>query len=114
VGDSGADGGFAVELPCGERRLSVQAPGFERLTTAVDACIARTEPLMLRLAPDASGPAYETVVRSKPAQPEVRLEREELTQTPGTLGDPLRAIESLPGVATVAWPAPIYAVRGSN
>jgi hypothetical protein len=38
----------------------------------------------------------------------------ELTTTPGALGDPFRTIESLPGVATVAWPAPIYAIRGSN
>jgi len=68
----------------------------------------------LRLAPSAGRPAFETVVRTKPIQPAVRLTQEELTQTPGTLGDPLRAIETLPGVATVAWPAPIYAVRGSN
>jgi len=114
VGDTDAQGGFDVELPCGRQRLSVQAPGFERLTTEVDVCDETAAPLTLRLAPDASGPAYETVVRSKPAQPQVRLEKEELLQTPGTLGDPLRVIETLPGVATVAWPAPIYAVRGSN
>ena len=42
------------------------------------------------------------------------LDQEEITRTPGTLGDPFRAIESLPGVAPIAWPPPIYAVRGSN
>ena len=114
VGDTDARGAFAVDVPCGHRRLTVQAPGFEPLTTEVDACAAPPEPLTLRLAPTASGRAYETVVRAKPTHPEVRLADEELTQTPGTLGDPFRAIESLPGVATVAWPAPVYAVRGSN
>ena len=37
-----------------------------------------------------------------------------MTRIPGTLGDPFRAIETLPGVATIAWPLPIYAVRGAN
>jgi hypothetical protein len=114
VGATSADGGFDVEIPCGRRRLSVQAPGFERLTTEVNVCDGNETRLTLRLTPDASLPAYETVVRSKPAHPEIRLTREELTQTPGTLGDPFRAIESLPGVTTVAWPAPVYTVRGSN
>jgi TonB-dependent receptor-like protein len=114
VGASDERGDFAVDVPCGQRRLSIQAPGFERLTAIVDACAGPAAPLTLRLMPAESGRSFETVVRSKPAQPEVRLEAEELTQTPGTLGDPFRAIESLPGVATIAWPAPVYAVRGSN
>ena len=41
VGATDADGGFDVELPCGRRRLTVQAPGFERLTTEVNVCDAR-------------------------------------------------------------------------
>ncbi|HXU04487.1 MAG TPA: TonB-dependent receptor [Polyangia bacterium] len=114
VGTTDAHGDFEVSVPCGHRRFTIQAPGFERLTTDVDVCVEAQPSLTLRLAPSTSGPAFETVVRSKPAQPEVRLAGEELIQTPGTLGDPFRAIESLPGVATIAWPAPIYAVRGSN
>jgi hypothetical protein len=115
VGSSDARGDFAVDVPCGPHRLSIQAPGYERVTTIVDGCAGPTAaPLTVRLPPAETGRSFETVIRSKPAHPEVRLEAEELTQTPGTLGDPFRAIESLPGVATVAWPAPIYAVRGSN
>jgi hypothetical protein len=114
VGGTDARGDFDVEIPCGHRRLTVQAPGFDRLTTEVDVCDDALKPLTLRLTPSAGRPSFETVVRTKPIQPAVRLSQEEITQTPGTLGDPLRAIETLPGVATVAWPAPIYAVRGSN
>ena len=114
IGASDARGDFAVDVPCGPRRLSIQAPGFERLVMIVDACAGAAAPLTLRLSPAESGGAFETVVRAKPAQPQIKLAAEELTQTPGTLGDPFRAIESLPGVATIAWPAPIYAVRGSN
>jgi hypothetical protein len=57
---------------------------------------------------------YETVVKAPTTQQHTRLEGAELRQMPGTLGDPFRAVESLPGVAAVAWPAPIYAVRGAN
>jgi hypothetical protein len=113
VGAADAQGGFAVDVPCGLRRLWIQAPGFEPLARTVDPC-ATAEPLVLRLAPAGTGQSFETVVRAKPTHPEVKLAAEELTQTPGTLGDPFRVIESLPGVATIQWPAPIYAVRGSN
>ncbi len=114
AGDSGARGDFDIAVPCGPRRLTVVAPGFAPLVTEVDACAPGAAPLALRLEPDLAAAKHETVVRAKPAQPAVRLSREELTQTAGTMGDPFRALESLPGVATVAWPAPIYAVRGSN
>jgi hypothetical protein len=114
LGDTDALGDFDMELPCGRRQLSVGAPGFEQLTTVVEVCGAGAGPLTLRLTPDGSGAKYETVVRSRPTQPAVRLTREELTQTAGSLGDPFRVLESLPGVTTIAWPAPIYAIRGSN
>ena len=42
------------------------------------------------------------------------LEKSEITMTPGSLGDPFRVLESLPGVVPVLWPLPVYAVRGSN
>lgn len=113
AGETDGAGRFTVEVPCGSRNLAVQAPGFQPATLAVDACAA-VEPLLLRLMPVEQGPSYVTVVRVKPTQPQIRLAPEELTRTPGTFGDPLRVIESLPGVATAAWPAPIYAVRGSN
>lgn len=107
-------GDFSVTLPCGPRTLSVQAAGFDPAIATIDACSASRETLTLRLVPRAGRPRHETVVRAKAPQPSVRLVGEELTQTPGALGDPLRVIESLPGVASVAWPAPVYAVRGSN
>ncbi|HEY8926980.1 MAG TPA: hypothetical protein VIU64_21505, partial [Polyangia bacterium] len=71
-------------------------------------------PLVARLTPRAGLAGYETVVRVPTGRQELLLEGGELLHTPGTLGDPFRAVESLPGVTSVAWPAPIYAVRGSN
>jgi hypothetical protein len=69
---------------------------------------------LFRLAPLEKLPVYETVVTAHPLQPALTLAGQELTKTPGTLGDPFRAIESLPGVATPAWPMPIYVIRGAN
>ncbi len=114
LGDTDARGNFDVAIACGRRPVTVHALGFEQLVLALDGCAAPALPLTLRLTPNGSGATHETVVRARPTQPAVRLVKEELTQTPGSMGDPFRALESLPGVVTVAWPAPIYAVRGSN
>jgi hypothetical protein len=107
-------GDFSITLPCGPRTLSIQAAGFDPAIATIDTCAASRQALTLRLVPQAGRPRRETVVRASAPQPSVRLVGEELTQTAGALGDPLRVIESLPGVASVAWPAPVYAVRGSN
>lgn len=113
IADADDDGRFVLAVPCDEVSLSVRAPGYEVLTLPHDVC-AKPEPLRLRLVPRPNLPVYETVVTAEREQPRVALRGPELTSTPGTLGDPLRTIESLPGVAAVAWPAPIYAIRGSN
>jgi hypothetical protein len=75
---------------------------------------ADPSPLVVRLSPREGAAAYESVVRAPAVHAQVRVEGEEMLRTPGTMGDPFRAVESLPGVAAVAWPAPIYAVRGAN
>jgi hypothetical protein len=114
IGSTDDRGDFAVELPCGLRSLRVHAAGFDPLITTIDACAAASEAITLRLVPAPGRRPRETVVKAGPPHPQVHLTGVELTQTPGALGDPLRVIESLPGVAAIAWPAPIYAVRGSN
>jgi hypothetical protein len=107
------DGRFELAVTCGVLAISVRAPGYEGFSMVHDAC-ATEAPLQLRLVPRPNLPIYETVVTAEREQPSVDLRGPELTSTPGSLGDPLRTIESLPGVAAVAWPAPIYAIRGSN
>jgi hypothetical protein len=112
-GESRGDGQFDLRLPCGPHTITLRSPGFETLTLHHDACADRA-PLLLRLSPRLELPVYETVVTATPDAPTVSLRGTDLTATPGSLGDPFRTIESLPGVAAVAWPAPIYAVRGAN
>lgn len=112
-GTTADDGGFDLPIPCGPTAVAVRAPGFDPLALGHDAC-ADPAPLVLRLVPRSNLPVYETVVIAPSDEPSVALRGPELVSTPGSLGDPFRTIESLPGVASVAWPAPIYAIRGSN
>ena len=113
AGDTDSQGRFKLEAPCGNHHLNVQAPGFEPLMVQRDPC-ADASPIVVRLLPRAGAETYETVVRTRTSRQAVKLEGEELVRTPGTLGDPFRAIESMPGVTAVAWPAPVYAIRGAN
>jgi len=111
--ETGAQGSFVLSLSCGTYELLVRAPGYEPLRAGFDPCTDNlSKPLRLSPRPDL--PVYETVVVAPHDEPSVELHGNELVTMPGSLGDPFRTIESLPGVATVAWPAPIYAIRGSN
>jgi hypothetical protein len=111
--DTDDEGRFDLVVGSCAVALSVRAPGYHTLVADHDAC-ATPEVGPLRLLPRTNLPLYETVVTAGRDQPSVDLRGPELVATPGSLGDPLRTIESLPGVAAVVWPAPIYAVRGSN
>jgi hypothetical protein len=106
-------GQFDLALDCGAQTVAVHASGYEAFSVSRDPC-ADPAPLVVRLVPRSSLPLYETVVMAELDEPSIDLHGPELTTIPGSLGDPLRTIESLPGVAVVAWPAPIYAIRGSN
>jgi hypothetical protein len=113
VGETDHEGYFDLPVACGSRPLAVRAPGFETLLFDFDAC-AGASPLLLRLVPRRDLPVYETVVIAPGEDPNTTPQGPNLTATPGSLGDPFRTIESLPGVAVVAWPLPIYAIRGAN
>jgi len=109
-------GRFSLSLEPGAHVIQVQQPGYEpaELDLALDPATIREE-LILRLNPRQTGERYETVV--EPADPQAErttIRGDELTRTPGSLGDPLRVVESLPGVSQVVWPLAVYAIRGAN
>jgi hypothetical protein len=111
--EADGDGRFEISVKPGRRRLQVQHPGFDPLDVTVDADEGTMQELTIRLMPRLTGERYETVV--EPTEESVtKLRQEELTKTPGSLGDPFRVIESLPGVSQAVWPLAIYAVRGAN
>ncbi len=117
VGETDADGRFSISLPPGRQRLQLQQPGFDPADVFVEVGAddgARVQ-YVIRLSPRLSGSRYETVVIAADRQAErTTLRAEELTRTPGSFGDPLRTVESLPGVSQVVWPLAIYTIRGAN
>jgi hypothetical protein len=117
VGEADESGRIELTLPPGTHRLQIQQPGYEPLDVVVEARPGKsmTEETIIRLSPRLTGQRYETVVTPPDLRADrISLRQEELTRTPGTLGDPLRIIEVLPGVSQVVWPAAIYTVRGAN
>jgi hypothetical protein len=112
--ETDSDGGFTLEVLPGEHQLHVQCPGFVPTTRTVTLA-ADTRDFVVRLESRTEGERYETVVTAEtPEADSVSIEREELVHTAGSLGDPFRVIESLPGVAQTTWPLPFYAIRGAN
>ena len=113
VHETDSNGQFDLAVECGPQTFVVHAPGYEPFSVRRDPC-TEPAPLLVRLVPRPNLPLYETIVTAERDEPSIDLHGPELTSTPGSLGDPFRTIESLPGVAAVAWPAPIYVIRGSN
>src|SRR5690606_28479955 len=63
------------------------------------------------------GNPYETVVEGEREVLEVTrrtLQRRQLTSVPGTFGDPIRVIQSLPGLARTPFVTGFLLIRGSN
>jgi hypothetical protein len=112
--DADESGRFRVEVTPGPHRLQLQQPGYETIDDALVVGTAMPDRIY-RMAPRMTGERFETVVSSPDTRAHsIVLREEELTQVPGSFGDPFRVIESLPGVSQVAWPLAIYAVRGAN
>jgi hypothetical protein len=113
AGESGDDGRFELQVTAGRHRLQIQAPGFEPADLPVEAGGADRE-LVVRLHPRLTGERYETVVSAPKDADGVALAADDLVRTAGSMGEPFRVIESLPGVSQVLWPLSLYAVRGAN
>ena len=112
--ETGPGGSFVLEALPGEHQLQVQCPGFAPTARPVTIS-ADTGDFVVRLEPRVDGERYETIVTAEtPEADSVSLKKEELVHTAGSLGDPFRVIESLPGVAQTTWPLPFYAIRGAN
>ena len=110
--ETGPDGFLEAVVPPGRHRLHIHCPGFELEDLVVE--LPRAEPLRILLRPAEHGERYQTVITARPIGTALPISGKEATSTPGSAGDPFRTIESLPGVATVVWPLPLYAVRGAN
>lgn len=89
---------------------------YDRLARPIE--LAKREKVEVRLwmRPKGGNP-YETVVEGEREVLEVTkrtLQRQQLTSVPGTFGDPIRVLQSLPGMQRAPFGLGLLLVRGSN
>lgn len=108
-------GRFELEHEPGSVQFLVRAPGFDDLEGAVELGAGEVVELELRLDPSLTESRYRTVVRQERqvAVSRTRLREDEIRALPGTGGDPLRAVTSLPGATPLAGFLSYVVVRGA-
>ena len=103
-----------VGLPPGNYRVRAAAEGFQVTESTEEVVAGEATDVTLRLPPVSQG--IEVTVRGERPPREVTrrtIERREIDRIPGTSGDALRSIQSLPGVARPPGLAGLLIVRGS-
>ncbi|MBN1770651.1 MAG: TonB-dependent receptor [Deltaproteobacteria bacterium] len=111
-----AEGRFELRLPEGTHELLVVQEGYSPLRTAVEIEDGMRLELALRLERERGSRPFETTIHGRRDEEEVTrvsLAGEEIHNLPGTMGDPFRAIEALPGITPVLTGLPYYFVRGA-
>ncbi|MFZ6178019.1 TonB-dependent receptor plug domain-containing protein [Nannocystis pusilla] len=115
---AGADGSFVLtDLPSLDFELVVVAAGHERLEQPTTAGFwRRRRPPIIYVQPAGAG-RYRTIVAQervpKPSPFSVALAPDELAALPGSQGDPLRALQNLPGAARVPGGLGLLILRGA-
>ncbi|MGN6110584.1 MAG: TonB-dependent receptor domain-containing protein [Kofleriaceae bacterium] len=114
---TGDDGTFYFHgVPPGNYQLLAVDSRYDRMERPV--VLAKRESVEVRLwmRPRGGNP-YETVVEGERETLEVTrrtLQRQQLTSVPGTFGDPIRVIQTLPGIQRAPFGLGLLLVRGSN
>ena len=104
-----------VNLPPGRYKVHVESPGFQPADNQEEVGAGEETEATYRLAPATAGIEI-TVEGERPPREVTRrtLERREIDRIPGTGGDALRSLQSLPGVARPPGLAGLLIVRGSS
>lgn len=113
---SDANGWWSLEdLPAGSYQLEVDAAGFSPLATTEEVHPGEATELVYRLAPSLGAAIVVSVLGERPPREVSRrtITRREITSVPGTGGDALRSLQSLPGLARPPGLAGLLIVRGS-
>ncbi|HVR19181.1 MAG TPA: TonB-dependent receptor [Polyangiaceae bacterium] len=101
-------------VPPGKYRVRVSLGGFDPVDSSEEVVAGEETDVTLRLSPVSEG--FEVTVRGERPPREVTrrtVERREIERIPGTGGDALRSLQSLPGVARAPGFAGLLIVRGS-
>jgi TonB family protein len=114
---TGDDGTFYFHgVPPGKYQILAVDPKYDRLQRPITFEKREAVEVRLWMRPRGGNP-YETVVEGEREVLEVTrrtLQRQQLTSVPGTFGDPLRVIQTLPGVQRAPFGLGLVLVRGSN
>lgn len=111
-----ATGHFEARFAPGPVQVEVVEPHYQKYQTKENIKPGEQLEVTYYLMPNAYG-LYETVVRGEREKKEVSrrtLQREELEKVPGSLGDPLRVIQDLPGVARAPFLSGLLIIRGTS
>ncbi|HVJ19626.1 MAG TPA: TonB family protein, partial [Polyangiaceae bacterium] len=102
-------------LPPGMYRISVRAEGFDPIDDKEEVVAGEVTELKLTAVTHIEGVIEVEVRGERPPREVTRrtVERREIERIPGTSGDALRSIQSLPGVARAPGLAGLLIVRGS-
>jgi len=102
------------DLPAGHYTVRVESPGFQAVENQEEVGAGEETEATYRLAPVSEGIEI-TVQGERPPREVTRrtIERREIDRIPGTSGDALRSLQSLPGVARPPGLAGFLIVRGS-
>lgn len=110
-------GRFTLQgLPPGKYRVKVTSPGFLATEADEEVVVGEATEVTYRVAAESEDGAIEVTVQGERPPREVTrrtIERREIERIPGTSGDALKSLESLPGVARPPGFAGILVVRGS-
>jgi TonB family protein len=103
-------------VPPGTYKILAVDDRYDRFERTLE--VKKSERVEVRLWMRARGGSpYETVVEGEREILEVTrrtLERRQLTNVPGTFGDPIRVIQTLPGLARTPFATGFLVIRGSN
>jgi len=114
------DGRFAIKGQPGVAfRIVATEPRHQACVRDVSAADARPDqPAQVScLVARQQGTSYQTTVKTTPSNQAVTrytLAQPELTTVPGTFGDPLRVVQSLPGVARTPYGLGLLVIRGAS
>ena len=104
------------EVPIGRVRVVIVASGYERFETDEDIAAGQQTKVTYYVMSQLFS-QYETVIRGVKPRKEVTettLSIEEVQRIPGTLGDSLKVVQNLPGVARPPFNGGAIIIRGTN
>ena len=113
------DGSFVLsDLPTRDFRLTIVAAGHERLEQPTTAAYwTGRRPPIVYLQSTGAG-RYRTIVAAgrdaRPSPVSHRLSTDEVATLPGSQGDPLRALQNLPGMARIPGGLGLLVMRGAT